>query len=207
METQCPYLNMALQIPRITLLFQCNPLLLLLSDLIEDPMYVLLSFLGFHEEHPQPMSKVNLLKWLFQGYPENSFGETINLFLIDPSLEMLRNLFLSSRQGSPIRSLINMHSVLHLSLVDALGRVWVDELLRTPRESGFLWSYMMQLPMSKDVEKLISIDVRPSPLVDVPSLAPSTETRGPPPRPDPSRAGRTAAAARAWGAFFSLQAV
>ncbi|KAF3565571.1 hypothetical protein DY000_02016067 [Brassica cretica] len=92
---------MALQIPRITLLLQCNPLLLLLSDLIEDPMYVLLSFLGFHEEHPQPMGKVNLLKWLFQGYPENSFGETIHLFLIDSSLEMHMNLFLSSPQGSP----------------------------------------------------------------------------------------------------------
>ncbi|KAF2575264.1 hypothetical protein F2Q70_00004130 [Brassica cretica] len=30
---------------------------------------------------------------------------------------------------------------------------------------------MMQLSMSKDVEKLMSIDVPPSPLVDVPSLA------------------------------------
>ena len=48
----------------ITLLLHCNPLLHLLSDLIEDPMYVLLSFLGLPEEHPQPVGKVSLLKWL-----------------------------------------------------------------------------------------------------------------------------------------------
>ncbi|KAF2546322.1 hypothetical protein F2Q70_00021725 [Brassica cretica] len=38
-------------------------------------MYVLLSFLGFPEEHPQHVGKVNLLEWLVQGYPENSFNE------------------------------------------------------------------------------------------------------------------------------------
>ncbi|KAF3586627.1 hypothetical protein F2Q69_00029640 [Brassica cretica] len=72
----------------------CNPQLHLLFDLIEDPMYVLLSFLGFPEEHPQPMGKVSLLEWLVQGYLENSFGEAISLLLINSSLEMLRKLFL-----------------------------------------------------------------------------------------------------------------
>ena len=57
-------------------------------------MYVLLSFLGFPEEHPQPMGKVSLLEWLVQGYLENSFGEAISLLLINSSLEMLRKLFL-----------------------------------------------------------------------------------------------------------------
>ena len=56
-------------------------------------MYVLLSFLGFLEEHPQPMGKVSLLEWLVQGYPENSFGEAIHLLLINSSLKVLGNLF------------------------------------------------------------------------------------------------------------------
>ncbi|KAF3549419.1 hypothetical protein DY000_02007750 [Brassica cretica] len=67
--------------------------------MIEDPMYVLLSFLGLSEEHPQPMGKVSLLKWLVKGNPENSLSEAIHLLLIDSPFEMLRNLFLSSPQG------------------------------------------------------------------------------------------------------------
>ncbi|KAF2579473.1 hypothetical protein F2Q70_00012022 [Brassica cretica] len=66
--------------------------------MIEDPMYVLLSFLGLSEEHPQPMGKVSLLKWLVKGNPENSLSEAIHLLLIDSPFEMLRNLFLSSPQ-------------------------------------------------------------------------------------------------------------
>ncbi|KAF3600002.1 hypothetical protein F2Q69_00035461 [Brassica cretica] len=42
---------------------------------------------------------------------------------------------------------------------------------RTPRESEFKRSRIMQLPLSIDVEKLNSIDARPSPSVDVRDLA------------------------------------
>ncbi|KAF3531354.1 hypothetical protein DY000_02040051 [Brassica cretica] len=42
---------------------------------------------------------------------------------------------------------------------------------RTPRESEFSWSHMMQLPLSIDVEKLMSINVRLSPSLDVRDLA------------------------------------
>ena len=43
----------------------------------------MLSFFGFLEKHPQPVGKVSLLEWLFQGYPENSIGEVIYLLLIN----------------------------------------------------------------------------------------------------------------------------
>ena len=56
----------------ISLLLQCNPLLHLLSNLIEDPMYVC----GLSEEHPQPVGKVSFLKQLIQGYSENSLEIT-----------------------------------------------------------------------------------------------------------------------------------
>ncbi|KAF3510229.1 hypothetical protein F2Q69_00006843 [Brassica cretica] len=46
------------------------------------------------------MGKVSLLEWLVQGYLENSFGEAIHLILINSSLEMLRNLFLSFPKGN-----------------------------------------------------------------------------------------------------------
>ncbi|KAF2572587.1 hypothetical protein F2Q70_00003598 [Brassica cretica] len=45
------------------------------------------------------MGKLGLRKRLVQGYPENSFSEAIHLLLIDSSLDMLRNRFLSSPQG------------------------------------------------------------------------------------------------------------
>ncbi|KAF3572619.1 hypothetical protein F2Q69_00061764 [Brassica cretica] len=72
-------------------------------------MYALLSFLGLSEEHPQHVGKVILLKWLVQGYSDNSFGEDIHLLLINSSFYMLRNLFFPSPQGSILRNLINLH--------------------------------------------------------------------------------------------------
>ena len=94
---------------RITLLLQCNPLLHLLSDLIEDHMYVLFSFLCLSEEHPQLVGKLSLLKQLIQGYSENLFSKVVHLLLINFSLKMLRNIFLLYPQGSPLSSLINLH--------------------------------------------------------------------------------------------------
>ena len=77
-------------------------------------MYVLISFLDLSEEQPQIVGKVSLLKWLVQGYPENSLSEAIHLLLIDSSLYILWNLFLPSPQGSPLRSLINLHRLWYI---------------------------------------------------------------------------------------------
>ena len=52
------------KLSRTTLLLQCNPLSHLLSDLVEHSPNVFFSLIGVSEEHPQPVGKVNLLKWL-----------------------------------------------------------------------------------------------------------------------------------------------
>ncbi|KAF2577293.1 hypothetical protein F2Q68_00004843 [Brassica cretica] len=75
-------------------------------------------FLGFPEKYPQPVGKVSLLEWLVQGYPENSFGEAIHLLLINSSLEMLRNLFLSFPQG-------HRWSSIDVRLLDMEGFGWM----------------------------------------------------------------------------------
>ncbi|KAF3508086.1 hypothetical protein F2Q69_00007022 [Brassica cretica] len=57
------------KISRITLLLQCNSLPHLLSDLMGHSLNVLFSLLGLSEEHPQPVGKLSLLKWLIHWDP------------------------------------------------------------------------------------------------------------------------------------------
>ncbi|KAF3504985.1 hypothetical protein F2Q69_00042812 [Brassica cretica] len=62
------------------------------------------------------MGKLGLRKRLVQGYPENSFSEAIHLLLIDSSLDMLRNRFLSSPQGICALSRRSMSQGAHRSM-------------------------------------------------------------------------------------------
>ncbi|KAG5393281.1 hypothetical protein IGI04_023244, partial [Brassica rapa subsp. trilocularis] len=67
---------------RITLLRQCDPVFHLLSDLMKHCPNVLLSYLCFSEEHPQPVCEVSCIKRLFDWDSEDSFSETIHLLVV-----------------------------------------------------------------------------------------------------------------------------
>ncbi|KAF3489630.1 hypothetical protein F2Q69_00053140 [Brassica cretica] len=59
----------------------------------------LVSLKNIPKEHPQPVDKVSLLKWLIQWNPKDSLSKAIHLLLISSPLQMLSNLFLPSPQG------------------------------------------------------------------------------------------------------------
>ncbi|KAF3584984.1 hypothetical protein F2Q69_00030249 [Brassica cretica] len=84
------------------------------------------------------MGKVSLLEWIVQGYLENSFGKAVHLLLVNSSLEMLMNLFLSFPQGSPLRNLINYQLALALVLHLKVVRSYIPCVLKVGVDSIYL---------------------------------------------------------------------
>ncbi|KAG5388675.1 hypothetical protein IGI04_030216 [Brassica rapa subsp. trilocularis] len=76
---------------KITLLRQCDPVFHLLSDLMKHSPNVLLSYLCFSEEHPQPVCEVSFIKRFFDWDSEDSFSETIHLLIVSFPLKILVN--------------------------------------------------------------------------------------------------------------------
>ena len=83
------------KLPRITLLRQCDPVFHLLSDLMKHSPNVLLGYLCFSEEHPQPVCEVRFIKSFFDWDSEDSFSETIHLLIVSFPLKVFRNFLLS----------------------------------------------------------------------------------------------------------------
>ncbi|KAG5415442.1 hypothetical protein IGI04_003009, partial [Brassica rapa subsp. trilocularis] len=67
---------------RITFLRQCDPVFHLLSDLMKHTPNVLLGYLCFSEEHPQPVCEVSFINRFFDWDSEDSFSETIHLLIV-----------------------------------------------------------------------------------------------------------------------------
>ena len=86
---------MVLQIPRITLLRQCDHVFHLLSFLMKHSPNVLLSYLCFSEEHSQPVCEVSFIKRFSDWDSEDSFSETIHLLIFSFPLKVLRNFLIS----------------------------------------------------------------------------------------------------------------
>uniref|UniRef100_A0A0D3CFK8 Uncharacterized protein n=1 Tax=Brassica oleracea var. oleracea TaxID=109376 RepID=A0A0D3CFK8_BRAOL len=82
------------KLPTITLLRQCDPVFHLSSDLMKHSPNVLLSYLCFSEEHPQPVCEVGYIKRFFDWDSEDSFSETIHLLIVSFPLKVFRNLLL-----------------------------------------------------------------------------------------------------------------
>ncbi|WZZ60325.1 hypothetical protein YC2023_060432 [Brassica napus] len=83
------------KLSRITLLCQCDHVFHLLSDLMKHSPNVLLIYLCFSEEHPQPVCEVSFIKSFFDWDSEDSFSETIYLLIVSFPLKVLGNLLLS----------------------------------------------------------------------------------------------------------------